>query len=236
MLEANLSRSLGNLSAFLHHVRPATEALLTFARIYSIIREGRSCWEQSCKSLGRLSKSSGAFADENANQQALRTHLRIVRSYSVSLTLGLIMNTIVRMYFPDQEDQLAQTSWKLSGELVSLAKQATRSKPLGTTFLAPFLNTVWAVGDRDSRTQMVSALSLHQVDFEVERATILSKKLNSSLDTLRGHIRAQSSSTQSFPSPSRRYPSSGDVQLHQNLLSADPLFELQMPAAWLDPL
>lgn len=233
MLEANLSRSLGNLSTFLHHVRPAAEALVTFAKIYSIVRDGRSHWQRSCKSLGWLSTSSDESGNEDTNQEALRTHLRIVRSYSVSLTLGLIMNTIVRMYFPDQEDQLAQTSWKLSGELVSLAKQATRFKPLGATFMAPFLNTVWAVGDRDSRTQMVSALSLHQVDFEVERATILSKKLNNSLDTLRGHIRAQSSS-QSIPSPQQRCPSSGDAQLHQKLRSADSVWEYQMPTPRLD--
>lgn len=57
--------------------------------------------------------------------------------------------------------------------------------------MAPFLNTVWAVGDRKARTQMEPALKLHKVDFDVERATILSKKLNGLLDSLRGRIAAQ---------------------------------------------
>lgn len=148
-------------------------------------------------------------ATEDADQEALKKHLRILRSYSISLTLALIMSSIVRMYFPDQDDQLAQTSWKLSGELVSLAKLATRFKPLGVTFLAPFLNTVWAVGDRNSRTQMIPAQRLHQADFEVERATILSKKLNHSLDTLRDRISAQMSPTKSPTSPPQEAPSYG---------------------------
>lgn len=164
-----------------------------FAGISSVIRDCRRHWRQSCISLTSSATTPDMLTDGAHSQETLRAHLRIVRSYGVSLTLGLIMNTIVRMYYPDQDHALAQTSQKSSEELISLAKQATQFKPLGATFMAPFLNTVWAVGDLDSRTQMVPALRRHEIDFEVERATILSGRLKGLLDDMRGRILAQSS-------------------------------------------
>lgn len=121
----------------------------------------------------------------------MKPHMRNMRSYGIALLMGLVLNTILRMYFPAQDSELSRASWNFSGELLELAKLATRFKPLGATFMAPFLNTVWAVGDRKARTQMQPALKLHKVDFDVERATILSKKLNGLLDSLREQIAAQ---------------------------------------------
>jgi hypothetical protein len=192
VLEADLSLSVEHLTQLLHHVGPAEEALTRFAKISSIIRDCRYFWLQRCTAIERLSTGSDGFAKEVPASEALKSHLRIVRCYGISLTMGLVMNIIVRMYFPGQDDALAQASLSFSRELVSLAKQAKWFKPLGAAFMAPFRNTVWAVGDRHMRAQMAPALSLEQRDFQVERATILSKKLNGLLDDLQDRILAQS--------------------------------------------
>jgi hypothetical protein len=192
ILESDLLLSVETLSQFLHHVKPAAEASTHFAKISSIIGDCRSHWRQSYKAIERSPKTSEGFEKE------LRAHLRIVRCYGISLAQGLIMHTIVRMYFPENDDSLAQASFKLSQELISLAKQATRLKPLGATFMAAFLNTVWAVGDRDARTQMTPVLIMSEADFKVERAIIMSKKLNGLLDSLQDRILAQSTPAARF--------------------------------------
>jgi hypothetical protein len=211
ILESDLSLSVETLTQFLHHVKPAAEASTHFAKISSVIGDCRSQWRQSCKAIEHPHIGSDGLAKEiSSSSDALKAHLRIVRCYGISLTQGLVMNTIVRMYLPEKDDSLAHTSLKFSQELVSLAKQVTRVKPLGATFMAAFLNTVWAVGDRHSRTQMTPVLSMSEVDFKVERAIIMSKKLNGLLDTLQDRILAQSSPAarslyDTLPRKQRRY-------------------------------
>jgi hypothetical protein len=141
------------------------------------------------------------------SQETLRAHLQTVRDYGASLTIGLVMNTIVRIYFPDQERALVQTSQNLANELITLAKQATHFKPLGAAFMSPFLHTLWAIRDRDSQTALSSALRLHQIDFNPKHATILSIRLTSLLENLRSQIRARwSHTTSSSTTPSLDLP------------------------------
>jgi hypothetical protein len=232
ILEADLSVSVESLTQLLHHVRPAEEASSRFATISSIIGDCRSHWRQSCKAIESPSTGSDGFAKEAPTSEALRFHLRTVRCYGISLTMGLVMNTIVRMYFPNQDNALVQTSLSFSRELVSLAKQATRFKPLGATFMAPFLNTVWAVGDRHSRTQMTPVLRMNQIDFQVERAMILSKKLNGLLDSLQTRILAKSPAAPSSSYPPQLAPAHCDTLLRKKQRPADQALEYHIPGAW----
>lgn len=221
LLEADLSRSLEDLYAFLHEVRTAGEALTTFATTSSIISSCRDHWHQSCASLQSSTAPSAASSVEEHNHRDLKSHLRAARSYCISLTLGLIMETIVRIYHPSHEHVLAGTSQKLTGELVLLAKQATLYKPLGGTFLDPFLNTAWGLGDWRSRAHLVSALETHQIEFDVKRATILSKRLSILLDTVRSRIAAQSPRHTSDSASPPGYPCLGHADLHSRLSSSE---------------
>lgn len=192
LLEADLSRSLESLYVFLHDVKSASDAMLGFAAISSTIKNCRDQWHRSCALIQSSTTNPATVSEEECNHETLRVHLRVARSYCIALTLGLIMNTIVQMYHPNHENALAETSRKSSEELVSLAKQASRYKPLGGTFLNPFLNTVWGLGDWKSRAELVAALELHQIDFDVERAMMVSKRLRTLLGSIRCRIASQS--------------------------------------------
>ena len=196
-LYADLSRSLERVTMFLHEMRPASETLSCFAGISSIIRDCRAHWRRSCDSFAPSATTPNMITADLHSQEDLRSHLQTVRDYGASITIGLVMNAIVRMYFPDQERALAQTSWNFTNELITLAKQATQFKPLGAAFMSPFLHTLWAIGDRDSQIALTSALQQHQIDFNPKHATILSVRLNSLLKNMRSQILAQSSRTTS---------------------------------------
>lgn len=176
--------------------------MICFAAISSTIKACRDRWHRSCASLENSTTTPATLSAEECSYEILRVHLRVARSYSIALTLGLIMNTIVQIYHPNHENALAETSRKSSEELVLLAKQASRYKPLGGTFLNPFLNTVWGLGDWKSRAQLVAALDMHQIDFDVERAMMVSRRLQTLLGAIRCRIAAQSlRSTPSMDSP-----------------------------------
>lgn len=223
LLEADLSRSLEDLYSFLHDFRTAEEALAGFAATSSIISSCRDHWHRSCASLQSSTAPSAALRAEEHSHHDLKSHLRTARSYCISLTMGLIMETIVRIHHPNQEHPLAGISQNFTEELVLLAKQATLYKPLGGTFFTPFLNTVWGLGDWKSRAHLVSALEMHQIDFDVKRATILSKRLSTLLGGIRSRISVQSSRCTSYSTSPQSYPSSGDADLHSPLSSSESI-------------
>jgi len=220
-LFSDLARSLEGLSIFLHEIRPASEALICFAEVSSLIRECQSHWRQSCNSFASSTTGPRVIPEGAYSQETSRALLRSVRIYGASLTLGLLMITIVRMYMPDQEHALAQTSCVFTDELITLAKQATQFKPLGAAFMLPFLHTVWAIGDHDSRTALTSAFQLHGIDFDGKHATYLSIRLDDILQDLRSRILAQSPhtiSSSTTPLPELPYES---TELHQDVHLTD---------------
>ena len=222
---ADLSRSLEGLSIFLHEIRPASEALAHFAGVTSIIRQYRMLWQQSCKSLAITAANPGSIATGNHSQEDLRAHLRSVRDYGASLTLGLVMNAIVQMYFPPQEHIPCPNSQEFTSELITLAKQVTHFKPFGAAFMSPFLHTIWAVGDRNSRATLASAVHLHGIDFDPKHATILSLRLNARLNTMRSQVSAAQylSTSSSSPDP----PSESKEELQQRAEPEMPNHHIQ---------
>lgn len=194
-LYADLSRSLEALLTLTHEIRPASETLIHFAGIASIIRQYRANWQQSCNTLSISTENPDSLAEENHHPpETLRTHLRSVRDYGAALALGIVMNMIVRTYFPSQEHALSQTARNFTAELITCAKQATRFRPLGGAFMSPFLHTVWAAGDHDSRMALTATLHLHEIDFDPRNAKFLSARMNTVFQNMRSRIAAQASS------------------------------------------
>ena len=188
-LYADLARSLEGLSLFTHELRPASETLIQFAALSSIIRQYRANYHQSCNLLSLSpTNPSPVPLGTHHTPEILRTHLRSIRDYCASLTLGLIMSMIVRMYFPSREAALSQTSRDFTAELITLAKQATHFKPLGSAFMAPFMHTIWAAGDHDSRMALTSTLHLHGIDFDPRNARFLAERMNTLFRNMRGRI------------------------------------------------
>ena len=196
-LYIDLSRSLDGLAGFAHEARPVSDALMHFAGISFIIRQYRAIWQQSCRSLAISAASADIITEGNHSPETLRAHLRSIRDYGASLTIGLVMTIIVRMYLPSQEDAYCQICRNFTSELITLAKQATQFKPLGSAFMAPFLHTVWAAGDHDSRMALTSTLHLHQIDFDPRNARHLSDRINNLFNNMRSRITLQPSRTMS---------------------------------------
>jgi hypothetical protein len=97
------------------------------------------------------------------------------------------------MYVPDTDGVVARSSWNLFAELVWLGKHAAQFKPLGNTFMADIFETVHAVGELRSKLRMEPALNFDGVgvDFDLERAASVSRKLGNLLEPLRERIAAQ---------------------------------------------
>lgn len=142
----------------------------------------------------RASTSASVFdrsVAEHSGWSHMRTHLRNTRSYGIAITLALIQSITLRMYVPDNDGEVARSSWNLFAQLVWLGKHAAQFKSLGDTFMAPFLNTVHAVGDLRLKLRMETALDLNGAYLDLERAAIVSRKLDNLLRPLRERIAAQ---------------------------------------------
>lgn len=186
-LALELSTLVSGLSSLLHTVRPPSEVLSYYNALSLIALNHRTRLAEVRTTLAVNSPTSNSSSNQETSEE-IRSYVRLIRSYGLSLTIGLVTNIILRMYFPSKEFELAQTSWHFACELASLATEAAQFKPLGSMFTANFLNTAWAVCDETSRGELLVLLASNQVDFDIGRAKILSEKLDHSFDVLRGRI------------------------------------------------
>jgi hypothetical protein len=200
-LEGIISNTFKHLSKTLHTVRPMSEAKETFDSMCSMVRACRERWHETADlSPTSTRPSAGAFSSplffdpsvaEDNRWGHMRTHLRNTRSYSIAIALTLIQSIILRMYVPDTDGEVARSSWNLFAELVWLGKHAAQFKPLGNTFMAPFFETIYAVGEFRSKLRMEPALNFEGVDFDLERAADVSRKLDNLLEPLCQRITEQ---------------------------------------------
>ena len=147
----------------------------------------------------------------------MRTHLRNTRSFSIAIALTLIQSIILRMYVPDTDGEVARRSWNLFAELVWLGKHAAQFKPLGSTFMADIFETVYAVGEFRSKLRMEPALNFDGVDLDLERAAIVSGKLNNLLEPLRDRIAAQYPEAGSSPTGTQECGAQNDEGVQESL-------------------
>jgi hypothetical protein len=148
----------------------------------------------------------------------MRTHLRNTRSFSIAIALTLTQSIILRMYVPDTDGEVARRSWNLFAELVWLGKHAAQFKPLGSTFMADIFETVYAVGEFRSKLRMEPALNFDGVDLDLERAAIVSGKLNNLLEPLRDRIAAQYPEAGSSPTGTQECGAQNDEDVQDCLL------------------
>lgn len=78
--------------------------------------------------------------------------------------------------------------WAFASELVALARETARFRPLGATFMGPYLNTAWALGDGEARGRLEGELERAGVEFEAERARVLAGKLGRSMAGLKARV------------------------------------------------
>lgn len=180
----SLVRGAGTSSEALSYYDSLLSALRFYRVRLSAAQETLFCDSQRTNTTNGCQDSPGGT----------RSYLRLLRHYGLSLASALVTNVILGMHFPSGSENLSQMSCSFVCELVFLAKEARNFRPLGANYTAPFLNTAWAVSDRTSRKQLQTTLDSHQIDFEVERAMVFSKKLNHSLDSLRSRITSRASS------------------------------------------
>lgn len=183
-LASELITLVSGLSPLLHTARPPSEALSYYTTLSRVARHQRTQLAEVRETLAIESPNT----DLTSRGDEVRLFLKLLRSYGISLTLGLVVNMILRIYYPNKQDDLVQSSWQFCTEIVSLATEAAQFKPLGAPFMGPFLNTAWAVGDQQSRKALLELLASSGVEFEVERASFLSKKLERAFDVLRSQV------------------------------------------------
>lgn len=179
------SSLLSEMLSLVNTAGPSSEALSYYSTLSSAVHFHKVGLTLGREALSYDPLGSSLANDSENSSEETRSYLRLLRNYGLSLALTLVMEAILEIYFPDESGDPSQVSSQFVCELVSLAREARRFRPLGATFIAAFLNVAWAVGNQASRRELQIELSLNEVDFEVERAVVFSRKLNHSLDVLR---------------------------------------------------
>jgi hypothetical protein len=190
-LEKGLSRLLSSLSQFTHNVRPASELWAYYTTVTFMVHDQaylfvgiHGTFAAHCSNL------ETSICDKDVSNK-IRSFLRLMRSYCLSITLALVMNTILRVYHQEKDSLLAQDSEKFISGLISMATQAVPLQPLGTGFMVPFLNTAWSVIYRASPGKMEDTINMHDINPVIDRRIVFSCKLNKSLDALQTLVNEQ---------------------------------------------
>lgn len=184
-LASELSMLLPGLTSLLQTVKPSSEALSYYATLSNVALYNRTRLAEVRESLLNASPTKKLITYCEHAPEKIYLFLQLLRSYGMTLATGLVTNIVLRMYFPNKIDELVQSAWQFTCELVSLATEASQFKPLGAAFTKALLSTAWSVGDQAARKDLEKAIASKKLDFEIERAKVTSGRLNNSLDALR---------------------------------------------------
>jgi hypothetical protein len=178
-VEQGLLRLPSSLSHFTHNVRPVSELWAYYSTVTSIIHDQASRFAGIHDvAAARFSNLGVSVCDKDISDE-MRSYLRLMRSYGLSVTLGLVINTILRVYYPEKDFLLALASEKLISQLFLMATQAVPLQPLGAGFMVPFLNVAWSVIYRASPAKLGDAIKMRHIDPVIDRRIVFSDKLNS---------------------------------------------------------
>jgi hypothetical protein len=105
------------------------------------------------------------------SQTAQNTQVRVQMGYALLLAITLLFNAVLQNFESTFDFQLADESALLVNEAISLAKQAARHRPLGSSSMPLCLVVAWAVSDHDElkNAEIEDILAEYQLDFSVAR-------------------------------------------------------------------
>lgn len=182
--EFDLTRQLASilyvLPGLLEGRRCVTEVIALYRTLRSVVKELKI---RHMRSRDARCATIDTWSARNleASEQT-RAFLQDLRSYGLSLTLAATMNTIIRLYEPDKVRLVVDLA-SIVQEIIAVACEASQFEPIGSGFVSPFLDTVWAV-HASSRPSILAVSSSCQLGFTVGRANIFATKLQRVLSTL----------------------------------------------------
>ncbi|KAK2760762.1 hypothetical protein FQN54_001998 [Arachnomyces sp. PD_36] len=104
--------------------------------------------------------------DDNPPSIALRLHSHYQRMYALGLLVGIIINCVLSAFDTDNCETLMIDSTYYAAEILALAPEATRYRPIGASYMALCLMGAWAgTDDGDLRTLIEIALNDYRSDF-----------------------------------------------------------------------
>jgi hypothetical protein len=103
--------------------------------------------------------------------EARNIQVRIQSGYALLLAITLLFNSVLRTLDSTFDLGLVMETAFFVDEAISVAKQAARHRPLGSSSLPLCLVVAWAVSDDDEwrSAQVESILAEYQLDFDVTK-------------------------------------------------------------------
>jgi hypothetical protein len=122
------------------------------------IWEIRALYQEMMLDIPRIGQFIGQLAEAAAqNPKAKLAHVRYEQSYDVLMALALILNSIMRVYDPD-DITLAGECMIFCARLIAQAKEKMAFMPFGGSYIPICLVSVWAATEDPSQRAEVEAL------------------------------------------------------------------------------
>ncbi|KAM0252860.1 hypothetical protein ACHAQJ_007490 [Trichoderma viride] len=98
------------------------------------------------KSLCAYVTAMAVSVTPDTNTLSLRTYIRIQVVASVLVSIGLLLNTIFRVFEPNNELLTVESGYLIS-EIVKIAARSSSHRPLGAIHIPLWLSIAWAATD-----------------------------------------------------------------------------------------
>ena len=114
----------------------------------------------------------------------LRLHAHYQRLYGLGLAIGIILNHVLSAFYVDDRELMLEST-NLAEEIVVLAQEAVRYRPLGATYIVLCLMAAW-IGALDKSLKRVVENRL--LDYQCDFAQEYMQNLTVELEDISRHL------------------------------------------------
>jgi hypothetical protein len=184
---------------------PEAQLMRALARVPEIMRRGRntfegeyehtelrdgigSLYETSKVSLGELQKQWATTEEPDASSHILvvRLHAHYQRMYGLGLVIVIILNCVLSALDTEDDDLIVESTFYAT-EILGLAADANRYRPLGAGYITLCLMAAWA-GTNDELLRMSIGIAMKDYQDDFYKDTPI-KDMDAELDSLTRRIR-----------------------------------------------
>lgn len=180
-----LSRMLSGLSVYLLSARSVVELWNFYTTVTAVVAE---LSQRIGRARDLLSPSSATTSEQHSSAPGTLLDLARLyeydkRSYSLSLTVALLMSDVLSIHYPNIPN-LAHFRRLYACEAPELATQAGRLKPIGAGFVGLYLSAVWTVSEVPGQVGAEPPGTSIEAEVKAQRLAGLEEKLEETLQTL----------------------------------------------------
>lgn len=184
-LTQRLSRVLSGLSVYLLSARSVVELWHFYITVTAVVAE---LSQRIGRTRDLLSPPSATTSEQQPSAQGTLPDLARLyeydkRSYSLSLTVALLMSDVLRIHYPDVPD-LTNFRRQYASDVPELATQAGHLKPIGAGFVGLYLSAVWTVSEVPGQVGAEPPGTSIEGEAKAQRLAGLEEKLEETLQTL----------------------------------------------------